>query len=851
MASGSRNQPLREPRTKGKSPPSSLGQHYSTRTSAPGAPPRAQVQSISPSLPARPTRLIGRESELGTLTAWLHEHDVRLLTLTGPPGIGKTRLAVEVAHCLAGEFGDGAFFVDLTPIRDHALVASTVARTLGVREAPDRPILKYVLDFLAEKHILLVLDSFEQVIDAAPDVAALLDACPGVKILVTSREPLHLRWEREFPVASLTVPDLTRLPDPRELTVFPAIALFVDRARAVRPNFALDAETGPAVAEICARLDGLPLAIEMAAALVKALSPQTIVQRLERPLDLLRSSGRGLPRRHQTLRLAIAWSYELLPPSEQALFRRLAVFARGCTLETAAAVCDVQDQTELIERLVALVDKSLLLQEPQPDGSERFRVLESLRDFGLEQLSKTGELETTGRRHAEFFLEVAARAESGMRGADQKRWLNLMETEHDNFRAALAWALRGGDPELALGLAAALHWFWFLRGYLSEGRRWLDRVLSTSPQPSVNRARALTAAGLLAWAQGDYSQAAALLQDGLALSRHHGATWEAAYALHFLAHVADSQGNPARAVELYEESLKIFRETTETWGIALTLSCMGRATSRAGDYPRAMALLEESQAFFRELGDLIVFAHSLYNFGAIAVQQGDSSKARPLLEEGLHIYSDLGDRIGVAESLNMLARLAHQDGQHAPATARYGDSLRLARDIGHKQAMAASLAGLTELAAEQRQPERAVRLFSAAEGLRTTINAPWTAANLARYDQMLARLRLKLGDSRFSEAWAAGQAMPLGKAVEEALASPVSTSTPSSGRPSGPLTRRESEVAALIAQGLSNRQIAVALYITERTVETHVQNMLNKLGFHARTQIAAWASVHGLHYPPR
>ncbi|MGQ0570247.1 MAG: ATP-binding protein, partial [Armatimonadota bacterium] len=380
-----------------------------------------------------PTRLIGREDEIAAVQSLLQRVDVRLLTLVGPPGIGKTRLALEVATAAAPHFEHRAVFVDLAPISDPALVPHTIAQMLGVVDAPHRNTLKRLIAYLEKKRILLVLDNFEQVAGAATQVSELLSACSGVKVLATSREPLHLTWEREAPVMPLQVPDLVRLPEPEELSRYSAVALFLERARAIRPDLALTPQSAAAVAEICVRLDGIPLAIEMAAARIKSMTPEAIARRVDDRLGLLTAGARDVPERQRTLRSAIAWSYDLLKPAEQALFRRLAVFAGGCAVNAAQTVCDAGLAVDVIDGLGALVDKSLLRYEPQPDGSSRFRMLESLREFGLEQLEASGELETIRRRHAAHFVALAQQAETHRRDNRQSSWPQTLEREHANL----------------------------------------------------------------------------------------------------------------------------------------------------------------------------------------------------------------------------------------------------------------------------------------------------------------------------------------------------------------------------------------------------------------------------------
>lgn len=766
-------------------------------------------------LPVQSTPLIGRQQELAAVRQALLRTDVRLLTLVGPAGIGKTRLALEVAASLREEVGPRTLFVDLAPISDPALVVSTIAQTLGVSEERDQPLFERLKHWLRHKQLLLVLDNFEQVVTAASEVAELLAACSKVKILVTSRAPLHLSWEHEFPVPPLGLPSRDRLPALDALVNYAAVALFIERAAAVKPDFALTRHNARAVAEICIRLDGLPLAIELAAARIKLLSPQAMLERLDRGLALLTGGARDLPTRHQTLRGAIAWSYDLLEANEQALFRRLAAFVGGCTLESAETLCNGEGgfRTDVLEGLDSLVDKSLLRQEAQPDGGVRFSMLETIREYGLEQLTARGELSITRRRHAAFFLALAERAEPNLKGLDQGVWLNRLETEHDNLRAALEWSLGSDDVELGLRLGAALREFWFVRGYWREGRAWLERALSQSGGTLPTwRAKALNQAGILAWHLGDYRRAQVLYGESLALSRELGDKERIAQVLHNLGYVAQEEGDAGRAVSLLKESVALFRELENKPGIAWSLNTLGELARSQIDYPHAAALYEESLTMFRELGDQKRIALLIHNLGYVAQYQRDYGRAGALFEESLALYRETADKKGIA----------------------------------------GCLAGLAGVAGAQGRLELAARLFGAAEGLHANIGGHIHYADRAEYDRSVAAVRARLEEEAFRSAWTEGRVMAWEQVIEDALSvvrpSPTVTEAEAlTGRRAIPLTPREQAVTALITRGLTNREIATALVITERTAGTHVQNILNKLGFNSRAQIAAWAVEHGLY----
>lgn len=770
-------------------------------------------------LPVPPTPLIGREQEQATLEGWLAGETVRLVTLTGPGGVGKTRLAVQVAADVLDHFADGVYFVHLAPIDDPALVASTIARTLSIPEAGGRPLTESLADFVRNKRLLLALDNFEQVVEAAPVVADLLQVAPQLKVLVTSREVLRVRGEHAFTVPPLPAPAETKDPGPQTedpdaqswVFSYPAVQLFVARAQAAQADFVLTQENAPAVAAICARLDGLPLAIELAAARSRLLSPQAMLARLEPVLKFLTGGARDLPARQQTLRATLDWSYGLLDEAEKTVFRRLAVFVGGCTLEAAETVCHADGPLpDVLASLGSLVDKSLLRQYEGVAGEARFRRLRVIREYALERLVESGEAEMIGRQHAHFFLTLAEAVEPELMGANQAASLDRLEMEYDNLRAAVDWYQASGDIEGGLRLAMALHRFWEMRVHLREGYHQLDKLLHSPAQPTTRRAGALRMAGRLAFGVGNYMAARTHFQESLALARELGDKQSIAAALNNLGLVAEYGLNDyLEAHVLYEESLAIRRELGNKRGIAAVLNNLANVADYEGNYSRARTLHKESLILGRELGDLRNIAISLNNLGVLARNEAQYAEARSYFEESLSLRRKLNDQPGIASSLNNLALVVCHQGEYAHARAlcqeslligreiadrrsmayslyylglvacregdytvgglRLGESLAMRRELGDRQGIGHCLAGLAGLAAALAQPERAGRLMGASTALLEAIGTRVPPADWAIYDSSLASAHLTLGEDRFAAAEAEGGAMPLEEAVTYAL----------------------------------------------------------------------------------
>jgi predicted ATPase/class 3 adenylate cyclase len=747
-------------------------------------------------LPAQPTPLIGRGSEIAVMAALLRRADVRLVTLSGPGGTGKTRLALQVVAELLDDpglsrdegFADGSYFVNLAPISDPNLVATTIAHALGVAEIASRSVEESLYAFLRTKRTLLLLDNFEQVLDAASLVAKLLAAAPGLKVLVTSRAVLHLSGEHEFAVPPLALPPTTddRRPttddhaaDKRDaITQYDAVKLFIARAQAAKANFTVTNDNAPAVAEICYRLDGLPLAIELAAARIKVFSPEALLARLKRRLQVLTGGPRDLPVRQQTLRNTIDWSYNLLDPGEQALFRRLGVFVDGCTLEAAEAVVSelrieneklrsVELKLSLFDSLASLIDKSLLRQEKGADSEPRFTMLETVGEYALERLEESGEAESIRRQHANYFVALAEAAELHRYAATQGLWLLRLDADHDNMRAALAWSQAAADSvDVGARLAGALHWFWYIRGYKREGRTWLERVLQqSSSAAALARAKLLYGAGRF---QSDGGRATALIEQALALCRELGDKPGMADALLFLGRVARLQGDYERSEKLVQESLALFREQQIMWGVIWTLLSLADVALDQGEPAQAQGPVQEALALTESLGDTYgnMWARCLQ--GRLAHLQGELGRAAMLLEESLAWLRNWGSP-SVFEILNDLGRVALDQGDPDRAAALFGESLKLSWEPENEIGITLGLIGLAGVAGEWGQPARATHLLGAAEAIRESVGRSLTPVERTVFDRYAATSRAALDGATFAVMWAEGQKMTLEQAKAEAL----------------------------------------------------------------------------------
>jgi predicted ATPase/class 3 adenylate cyclase/tRNA A-37 threonylcarbamoyl transferase component Bud32 len=722
-------------------------------------------------LPIQPTSFIGRDEDLASARNLMSQAEVRLLTLTGPGGTGKTRLGLQLAAELSEEFPDGIFFVPLAPIANPTLVTSTVAQTLGVRDRGSQPILETLGEFLRSKKMLLFLDNFEHVCEAASEVAQLLETASLIKFLVTSREVLHVRGEYEFHVHPLTFPDLSHRFTVDLLIRNPAVELFSQRAQSVKPEFYITDENAKSVAEICARLDGLPLAIELAAARVKMFPPKALLKRLieadERSsLHLLARGPRDAPERHRTLRAAMDWSYELLDEDEQRLFQILSVFAGGFTFPAAETVCclpksdpDLRSAETLgldvMEGLASLLDKSLLRQDKRGEDESRFTMLKLIREYAGEKLRESGRETKIRERHANFFLSLAEEAKPMLEGPEQEAWLERLEEEHNNLRSALGWFSQQGEGDnegsaeaavSGLRMAGALWRFWDTHGYVSEGRRWLQKMLGLSDTPTNERVDALAGAAELAVRQSDISEASRLYEQGLKIAREISYKAGIAKALGGMGVVKEFLGTDLELVEvLYSESLEFWREVGDKRGIATALGPLAHRAASSYDFEQANKLFEESLALFREVQDKREIAGALWNLGQIAVVVGHYDKAREMYRESLKRYEDLKDLHGVATQLRGLGRVERIQGNTVQARALYEESLASFRTMEDKGCASIALSGLGRVALDQDDIEGAISLIQECLSLSREISFKAVEAQALR---LLGQCDLAQGDHK-------------------------------------------------------------------------------------------------------
>ena len=738
-------------------------------------------------LPVWRGHLIDREQEVALVRELLLREDVGLVTLSGPGGVGKTRVAVQVATELASQFADGAAFVSLASLNTPELVVQTVAQALQVAEVPGQSIGERMLAYLRERQLLLVLDNGEQVVSAAPLAAQALESAPRLKLLVTSREPLRLRTEQIVPIQPLALPDPRHLPELDTLAQVPSVALFLERARAANPDFALTVDNTATIVELCRRLDGLPLALELAAARLSLLTPQALLARMKHRLPLLTRGARDLPLRQQTLRNTLAWSYELLEEREQHLFRQLAVFVGSFPLEAVESVwtdegsstssSSQEGEDEGVELIAQLLDKSLIQPSDSVDGEPYFRMLDTIREYALEHLLASGEEEAVKRRHADFYRRLAETAEPHLLYPERDAWLERLERGHDNLRAALAWSSsENGVAQTGLRLAGALSWYWYLRGYLREGRTFLKELLARSEQAddSAARGKALYGASLLAWAQGDIRVAVEQAEESVSLFRAQGDAYWLALALVMLGSIRVSQGKLETARASLEESRSLFQERGLTLFEAFVLYQLGRAAFANQDVIEAKTRYQQSLALFRQEGDTLTESLALTALGVVAAAQGDAVAAQSLLAQSVPLMRAAGDRRDLTQSLLTAGSVRLEQGDLQQAHNLFTESLRLWESIGDQEDAAGvrrALTGLAEVAAAQGRAERAGRLFGAAKALSPLPANFFSEASRIDLDQDIAQARMHLDQAPFEAGWAAGQAMTQEQAIGYALQS--------------------------------------------------------------------------------
>jgi predicted ATPase/DNA-binding NarL/FixJ family response regulator len=785
----------------------------------PGQVDSTSATSIPHNLPLQLTSFVGRERELADTARLLLAK--RLLTLTGAGGSGKTRLALEIASRLLKGFLGGVWFVELATLSDPELVPQVTASTLSVRETPGRTVTENLIAFLKPRHVLLVLDNCEHLVGACAHLAeTLLKSCPDLRILATSREPLHLPGESIWPVQGLSLPNLRQARQNENLLRFEAIQLFTERAKAIFPTFEISKDNAAALVQVCRRLDGIPLAIELGAARVRVLSVEQIASRLDDSLKLLVESHQTGLARHQALEATLDWSHDLLSHKEQQIFRRLGVFAGGFNLEAAEAVCAGEDikQDEVLDLLSALIDKSLVVTDKQEGKTLRYRLLEPIRQYSVKNLRSSSEQAQVIKRFQNWYLAFAQAASAKLYGPEQREWVNRIEQEYDNLRAALTYSQRDMS-EIGTGLLA-LMFFWQMRGYLSEGCRWLETMLFQSSQaPDLLQAQALSAFAFLTFHLGDFVKARENWEQALAIYQELGDTTRIAWQLFFLSFLAQQERDNLRAISLAQRSLSLHREADYQWGIAGALFCLADAFYLQGNFSRASSLLQESAAIARDMDNRSGLGRRLVRLGQVAQAQDKLELALELVQEALVACRDGGDQWGISMAL----------------------------------------VGLAGVAIKRGEAERSVHLLGAVETRRTTISAVLWRVDQVEYKRTITQAQSALTVEEFSAAWAQGQAMSLEDAISYALhkIEPLPTAPAQPGIPSNlpdeletaGLTPRELEILRLIAAGKSNQQISEQLVLSVRTVERHISNIYKKIGVYgstARATATAYAYSHGL-----
>lgn len=792
--------------------------HNSQRVNQPAFPPgsRAPRQDLGVrpgNLPEPLTSFVGRVEEIAAIRAMLCDPGTRLLTLTGPGGVGKTRLAIEAAATVRDHFRDGVWFIPVASLRDPTQLSPAIATRLCITERSGQSRIERLIDHLRERHLLLVLDNFEQLLEAAPTLLAMLTACPRLTLLVTSRAVLRVTGERDFPVSPLGVPDDGQPPAARDYLTYPAVALFVERTRALQPDFSLSLPEMVDVASICRRLDGLPLAIELAAARGNMLAPHALLALLERRLPLLTGGPRDAPPRLRAMRAAIQWSYDLLPETEQVLFQLLSVFAGGFTLDGAGAICEGPDALELLDGVGGLVDNSLVHRVPLEHGhtgETRLAMLETVREFGLGHLAASGLEETARQRHATWCLTIAETFWSKIiQGPVQPGELRRIEAEHDNLRAALGWLRGRGDSERFLRLAAALWPYWYFSTHLSEGRAWLEEALADAhAAPPAVRAQALRGLGMLARLLGDNE----------------------------------------RAIQALELSLLLMRSVDNPVGLARSLQMLAVVTMNQGDYRRARALYDEASSLFQALPESEKWvALAEHHLGLGTFGEGDLTGAAARLDNAMALSRAQGDPWGVANSMTARALVACAQGDDARAAGLYRESLALWQALGNDEGVAGWLAGAATLGVARDRLVAAARIFGAANRLAEQASVTLYLPEITAHERAKQAIRDAIGAERYARAWDDGHALTIEQALAEALDLVAVTAPPNEVRMEDfGLTPREREVLRLLAKGCTDPEIARELFVSPRTIQTHVAHIRRKLMVSSRTEAAAMALRYAL-----